>query len=79
IEPLQPIITTLPAPVAEMNAEDRRKYGEEVAHSVVTKIVDAFKTEHVKEEVVEGHAKEKIIEWSKKTDADMIVVGAHNK
>jgi nucleotide-binding universal stress UspA family protein len=79
IEPLQPIITTLPAPVAQMIAEDRKKYGEQVVRSVVMKIVDAFKTEHITEAVVEGHPKEKIMEWSQKTDADMIVVGAHNK
>lgn len=79
IEPLQPIVTTLPEPVAQMIAEDRQRYGAEVVRSVVMKIVDKFKTEHVREAVVEGHPKEKIVEWSQKIDADMIVVGAHNK
>ena len=61
VEPMRPMITALPAPIIETLVADAHKNASHLVRRMAMKIRDAFKTEHVLEEVLDGFAGDAII------------------
>lgn len=79
IEKLSPPITALPDQVQAMIETDSHQEGGILVRNLALKIRDAFKTEHVHEEVIDGCAKHGIVQRAIDWKADLIVVGSHNR